>query len=146
VITPPAKRSQLLDGMQASLANVDKPAEDYSSLASPFVPRTGRNRPTGKVEELPAEVIATTERLPDAVALKVIGDRFKPIGSLVLGSRGVLQIANGRSLETGETFTAEIRGHNYEVEVLEVTSQGYALRLGSSTIRKNFITTTGATQ
>jgi len=146
VINPIDKRESLLEGMRNTLENTNSDIPDYGKTASPFVQRTKPIQKSLDISETPAEVATSAERLPDAVALKVIGQRFEPIGSLVLGNRGVLQLANGEYLEIGQTFPARIQGNTYQVKVSEVTSQGYTLSLGNATIRKNFITTNGATQ
>ncbi len=146
VINPVNKREDLLKGMQETIGNTSAEVADYGKAASPFVPKAKPVRQEKEIIEAPVEEVMSTERLPDSVALKVIGKRFEPIGSLVLGNRGVLQLANGEYLEAGQTFPARIQGNTYQVKVTEVTSQGYSLTLGTATIRKNFITTNGATQ
>ena len=147
VISLESKREQLIEGMHATLGNADQKPGDYSDVQSPFVPRKQAVKETiNRFNDLPTEIAKTAERLPDAVALKIVGERFAPIGSLVLGNRGILQLANGEYIEAGEAFPARIQGNVYEIKVIEVTSQGYTLRLGEASIRKNFITTNGATQ
>lgn len=146
-IAPASKRENLLDGMKATLGNVDQATTDYQKMESPFVVRNKqRKSATSLVENIKVETVVAAQRLPDKVALRVIGDRFNPIGSLILGNRGVLQLANGEYLETGQTFPARIQGNTYEVKVSQVSSSGYTLTLGEASIRKNFITTNGATQ
>lgn len=146
VITPVESRENLLKGMATTLGNVNEAPGDYTAVLSPFVPREKKieivqtkdltNAPSG---------LTGSQKLPDEVALRMIGDRFNPIGSMVLGNRGVLQMANNTTIEMGSSFKAEIKGNIYEVQVNDVTSQGYTLTLGTATIRKNFLTTTGAT-
>jgi hypothetical protein len=146
VVTPADSRTKLLGAMQSTLGNLDRPSGDYSGIESPFVVREK------KAEIIPASQLERAveqtggERLPDETALKVIAGQFNPLGSLILGNRGLLKLAGGSTLEKGETFKAEIRGNVYEVEVRDVTSHGYTLSLGSASVGKNFIITTGATQ
>ena len=86
------------------------------------------------------------EILPDQQALEIISKQFTPLGSLVTENRGVLQLPGNRTIDKGTTFKAEIKGNIYEVEVLDVTSRGYTLQLGTAQLKKNFLTTTGTAE
>jgi hypothetical protein len=143
VIAPVDQRTQLLDRMQAVLTNTERPSLEVSALSSPF------RLPVEAPSAVAAPVAATREEatdsevdaptiLPDAVALEAIAGRFQPLGSLVMGDRGILQLPNSRTIEAGERFRAEIRGVAYEVLVEEVTQQGYRLRLGGAQLDRTF--------
>lgn len=147
VITPVDARESMLDGMQATLTNIDLSPGEYSAVQSPFVVREKEEVDLLQPEDflnLPDNVVSG-EPLPDDVALGVIGQQFKPFGSLVMGNRGILQLANGRTIAAGESFEAQIKGVTYEVTISKVNSDGYQLSLGTATIEKTFLTTTGTT-
>lgn len=140
VITPVVKRNELIEGMKKVVGNMEGEAPVFSGLVSPFkekrVQDTIADVSTGPVvlqeEQLP-EVIS------DETAVEVISRRFKPLGSLIFGSRGILQLANGETIEEGDSFPAEIRGNTYTVEITKVTARGYTLKVGDATIDKTFL-------
>jgi hypothetical protein len=140
VITPVGERNELIDGMEQVVGNMDTAAPSYSGLASPFTEKT---EPSGIVSDLSGSADIIEERLPeiisDQVAVEVISRRFKPIGSMIFGNRGILQLSNGETVEEGESFPAEIRGNIYTVEIIKVTSQGYTLKVGTATADKTFL-------
>ena len=148
VITPVDSRQSMLAGMQTTLGNVDAPAADYNDVRSPFVVREKEVPEQVATKDLGDTPVTTGvgEVLPDARALQVISRQFQPFGSLVMGERGVLQLANGRTIAEGETFKAEIQGIVYQVQIGDVTSNGYSLSLGSATVQRSFLTTTGSNQ
>ena len=146
VVLTPQARDGLLDGLEATVSNVDEEAGEFNRLPSPFNPSEEPDVDVQVVERRPADERQQGERLPDELALRIVGDQFKPLGSLVMGSRALLQLAGGRTIQAGEQFNADIKGNTYAVEIAEVTSKGYVLRLGSAEVRKTFLTTTGATQ
>jgi hypothetical protein len=148
VITTPEKRGVLLDRMNDSLDNVDQPEAKFSDLASPFEARRRKKAdpvPTKDLANAPLTPMAS-QLLPDDKALAIVSQQFQPLGSLVLGDRGLLQLAGGGSIERGESFKAEIRGNVYEVMIDDVTSKGYTLRLGTARLKKNFLNTKGTTK
>lgn len=142
VISTPAERSDLLEGMNNSLTNVDQEEGDYAEVISPFVPIIVEI-PLPVVEQVVEKPKVVAKQLPDEQALNIISEQFAPLGSLILGSRGVLQLPGNRTIEKGASFNAEINGFSYEVQILDVTSKGYTLKLGSAEISKNFLTTSG---
>lgn len=147
VITPVDARQNMLTGMQATLGNVNVEAGDYSDVRSPFIIRK-KEVPAPVTKDL-ADVPVSTgigEVLPDEQALQIISRQFNPLGSLVMGDRGVLQLASGRTIAEGNTFKAEIQGVVYEVKIGDVTSKGYSLSIGTATVEKSFLTTTGSSQ
>lgn len=148
VITTPEARSSVLDGMNASLANVDRPEADLSDVDSPFEARRRKKVEPVATKDLTGGAITKVagKLLPDETALRIISDQFRPLGSLVLGDRGLLQLAGGHTIERGDTFKAEIRGNIYDVLIAEVTSRGYTLRLGTAELKKNFLNNTGSTE
>ena len=147
VITSVDSRETMLSGMRNTLENVDAEAADYSKVRSPFVVRK-KEEPAVAKKDLSAAPVSTGigEVLPDDKALQVISRQFQPFGSLVMGDRGVLQLANGRTIAEGETFKAEIKGVVYEVKIGEITSKGYSLSIGSASVQRTFLTTTGSNQ
>jgi hypothetical protein len=148
IITPVESRQGMLDGMQVTLANVDREAGDYRDVPSPFVVRRKKAPEpvaTKELDDVPVDT-GTGAVLEDNIALGIISRQFNPLGSLVMGDRGILQLANGQTISEGDSFKAEIKGVVYEIHISDVTSKSYQLRLGSATIEKNFLTTTGTTQ
>lgn len=140
VIDPASKRGNLLDQLTEVISNTEREAGDFSQVNSPFV-KISLAEPvvTGSTEVATVEAPAP-QILSDAVALQAISQQFRPLGSLVLGERGLLQLANGRTIEQGSRFNAEIQGNLYEVSVEKVTKSGYTLRLGEATVERNFST------
>jgi hypothetical protein len=147
IITPVESRQSMLDGMHATLHNVDVAAGDYGDVQSPFVIRE-EPEPMALVKDLDnAPVVSPTGKvLDDEVALRIISTQFKPFGSLVMGDRGVLQLSNSQTMGEGESFKAEIQGVVYEVTIVDVTSESYTLSLGTASVEKTFLTTTGSNQ
>jgi hypothetical protein len=143
VITPVNQRGELLEGMEQVLSNTERESLDLAGLVSPFHPKPAAPVATVASEAPEPEIreAVTTEPriLPDAVALEMVAERFQPLGSLVLGTRGILQLSNSRTIAKGEAFRAEIQGVAYEVFIDEVTSEGYRLRLGSATLDRTFL-------
>ena len=147
IITPVESRRSMLDGMNTTLQNVNAPAGEYGDVQSPFVIKK-EPEPMALVKDLDdVPVITTVGRvLEDEVALRIISARFKPFGSLVMGERGILQLANSQTIGEGESFKAEIQGVVYEVTIVDVTSKSYRLSLGTASVDKTFLTTTGSNQ
>jgi hypothetical protein len=143
VISPANQRGELLEGMEQVLSNTERESLDVAGLVSPFHPKL--EAPVAAIaSEAPEpevrEAVTTEPRiLPDAVALEMVAERFQPLGSLVLGNRGVLQLSNSRTIAKGEGFRAEIQGVAYEFFIDEVTSDGYRLRLGNATLDRTFL-------
>lgn len=145
-ITTPESRSDLLGGMKSTLDNVERPEGEYAAVSSPFEARIiKKTEPMiKKLDKVPQRTVGAV--LPDNQALSIISQQFRPLGSLVLGTRGVLQLQGNRNIEMGDSFKAEIKGNIYEVQITEVTSRGYTLQLGTAQISKNFLTTTGTAE
>jgi hypothetical protein len=146
VITTPEARSGLLDGMHSTLGNVDREKMDFKEVSSPFEARTRQEQvvATKELDNVPVRTVGAL--LPDDRALGIISQQFRPLGSLVIGDRGVLQLAGGRTIAQGASFKAEISGNIYEVQIEEVTSKGYTLSLGTASLSKNFLITTGSVE
>lgn len=146
VITTPEARSGLLDGMHSTLGNIDREKADFSEVSSPFAARTRQEEvvATKELDNVPVRTVGAL--LPDEHALAIISEQFRPLGSLVIGNRGVLQLAGGRTIAQGSAFKAEIKGNIYEVQIEEVTSKGYTLSLGTASLKKNFLITTGSVE
>ena len=145
-ITTPESRSDLLGGMKSTLDNVERPEGEYAAVSSPFEARIIKKPEPmiKKLDKVPQRIAGAV--LSDDHALSVISQQFRPLGSLVIGTRGVLQLQGNRNIEMGDSFKAEIKGNNYEVQITEVTSRGYTLQLGTAQISKNFLTTTGTAE
>ena len=146
VITTPEARSGLLDGMHSTLGNVDREKMDFKEVNSPFAVRTRQEEEvaTKELDNVPLRTAGAL--LSDDRALAIISGQFRPLGSLVVGDRGVLQLAGGRTIAQGASFKAEISGNIYAVKIEEVTSKGYTLSLGTASLRKNFLITTGSVE
>lgn len=138
VIAPKSERDELLSGMRQVLANTEGEGMDFSAVQSPF---HEREEPKDSVVSEQANTAPSNIPvvLGDADALRLIGQRFKPLGSLVIGDRGILQLSNGETIAEGETFNAQIQGTRYPVVIEEVTRDKYRLRLGSATLEKSFL-------
>ncbi len=145
-ITTPDSRSEVLDGMKSTLANVERPEGEYTEVKSPFEARIIKKAEPviKKLDDAPKTVVGAV--LPDDKALSIISQQFQPLGSLVLGDRGILQMQGNHNIEKGDSFKAEIKGHIYEVKISDVTSRGYTLQLGTAQVSKNFLTTTGTAE
>ena len=144
IISKPESRSELLDGMNRSLSNIQQEEREFAGTRSPFV-AVMPEKEVAVVEDVKEDTAPVrVEILPDNQALAIVSQQFKPLGSLIFGNRGVLQLQDNSTIERGATFNAEIRGHTYKVKILDVTSSGYTLQLGSAQISKNFLTTSGA--
>lgn len=150
IITTEAERAGILSGLEQTLEPAQQDTSDYGSVPSPFDPVKVKRvaaapRPQSPVAQGEAAPVvdALPQRLADADALRVIGDSFKPIGTLVRGDRGLLRMSSGAMLAAGTSFRAEINGLDYEVLVKEVTSQGYTLSLGTATLSRSFYSTGG---
>jgi hypothetical protein len=139
-------RTRIVEEARAVIDNEGRAAIQFDAIRSPFIDLRDLEKPE---EEQPVAVAPDPEtkseqprvpmKLPDAVALRSISERFNPLGSMVLGNRGILQLGGGRTIEQGESFNATIQGTEYRVEVEAVTPSDYTLRLGEATIRKRFI-------
>lgn len=145
LLQTPEKRVNLLQSMKAVLATNDGEKPSFADLSSPFV---YGELPDAETETAPAEEPATEPatpqqavRLSDAEALRLVSRRFRPLGSLVLGSKGVLQMGSGRNLAEGESFQATVNGVTYRVFIHEVKGNGYILRLGNEFLKRDFLTT-----
>ena len=144
VIMSPENRAEVLDGMEGVLENASRPMTAIGEHASPFYIAKDKPKPVVVQEEareeiVEEEVFTTPVVLSDEVALGIISRRFKPLGSMVLGNRGFLQLPQGRTIEKGQKFKADIKGTSYEVLISEVTAKGYTLQLGSASSEHSFI-------
>ena len=141
IILKADERETLLADSKAVIGNTGKDAVSADGIISPFIKK---RRPAPEPESVITQVEEDPEAplpevLADEVALNLIGRQFKPLGSLVMGDKGILQLERGRTIGEGETIKAEIKGRTYEVIIDSVTSSGYRLRLGDATLDKSFI-------
>jgi len=148
VILSSDERTDLLDGMQSVIENTSRPLTTVSEDQTPFY-KTKAKAPAPVVNtQVPREETDEFEDLPillsDAMALDIISRQFKPLGSMVLGTRGFLQLPKGQTIEKGQNFKAEIRGVPYEVRISEVTQKGYTLELGTAQKEQSFGKTGGS--
>lgn len=143
-VDTPDARVNLLQGLKSTLDNTSREAGDYSALQTPFAPPK-EVEVVEEVTEVAAPVVRRS-KLGDSDALGIISEQFKPLGSLILGSRAVLQLSNGKTIRMGDTFSANIAGYSYDVTIEEITGKGYTLKLGSAEVSKNFTTTSGASR
>ena len=144
-VDTPDARSSLLQGLRTTLGNSSIEATDYSSLRTPFVLAVEEEEVVEQVSKV-ATPVARKARLGDSVALGVISEQVKPLGSLIMGSSAVLQLSNGKTIKRGATFSANISGYTYDVLIQDITGKGYTLKLGSAETAKTFITTSGASR
>lgn len=143
VIVAADERSTLIAGLERTL----KPpagANDSSSdlLVSPFIKPELVQSLSAATEPMdsgvPELIAPVARRLDDASALGLIADEFRPIGSIVKGDRGMLQLASGGSISAGSSFNATIQDFNYSIKVVEVSTSGYVLQLGEASISRTF--------
>lgn len=138
-IEPIASRLEVLAEARALLNNQEVEIEGLiADLKNPFV-REATQAPPPVVTDSGEPAPPEARRLPDAVALEAIANKFMPTGSLVMGNRQVLLLDNGRSMPLGTRFRATISEFVYEVELSEVTSDGYTLRLNEATLTRSFM-------
>lgn len=144
-VTLPAQR-------EAILANLDEILRaqpgDFGSIprerVNPFMAVMPARAPVpvAVAPDRPAPVVQATEtqgRLDDEAALAAIVANFRPSGSIILGERRLLRMADGSMLQQGSTFTARIRGEAYSVQVARVLADGYTLALGNARHTARFI-------
>jgi hypothetical protein len=128
------------------IQNTSRPVTSVGEDQSPFY-KTKRKAPVAVNPEMPVEEVEDLDALPmvlsDSMALDIISRQFKPLGSMVLGSRGFLQLPQGGTIEKGQNFKAEIRGVSYEVRISEITQKGYTLELGTAQKAQSFGKTGG---
>ncbi len=102
-------------------------------------------------EEQAPEAVAAPIHYDDASVLKGIGATFaKQVrGTLEKGGRSYLQLQGGGLLKSGTSFPAkipEVKDKTFTVTVSDVTSRGYTLSMGESTLPVSFNGSTGATK
>lgn len=132
-------RVAVLDGMASVLRAGHADADRWEAFSSPFVMEVARvPEEVVEVEEAQVEVEPEVRRITEERALALISERFRPLGSLVLGDRGLLQMPGGQRIGQGQVFRATVAGQEYEVEVERVTEEGYQLRLGRYRIAGGF--------
>jgi hypothetical protein len=146
VISKADHRETITSSLETLIDNESGGEMGAIELRTPFVLRTEvletspfEENPIAGPEPGPDAPAPVVRVLPDSQALAAISERFKPVGSLVMGGRGVLQLANGVSLAEGRSFRAEIHGITYSVKITKVTAEGYRLELGKAAVEQNFI-------
>ncbi len=80
-----------------------------------------------------------SERLPDAEALELIAERFRPTGSMIGAGTAFLNLQGGNRLELGQVFSATVRGESYDVTVERITNRAYTLRVGDTTLTREYL-------
>ncbi|MCC5807045.1 MAG: hypothetical protein JJU00_12020 [Opitutales bacterium] len=80
-----------------------------------------------------------SERLPDAEALELIAERFRPTGSMIGAGTAFLNLQGGNRLELGQVFSATVRGESYDVIVERITNRAYTLRAGEATLTREYL-------
>ena len=108
-----------------------------------------------------AAVVVTEEQAPepvevpvhydDASVLEVIATKFaKQVrGTLEKGGRSYLQLQGGGLLKSGTSFPVkvpEVEDQTFTVTVSDITSRGYTLTMGESTLPVSFNASTGVTK
>lgn len=143
LIVDQRERKRLMEDLDQTINNSTL-REQPQSLHSPFMARpVDGTEPLVEDAETGEPVAAPPPAprvLPDAVALQAIARQFRPLGSLVRGDRGVLQLRGGGSIAKGESFRASIEGVNYSVFIEDVSESGYVLRLGEALLQRDFFT------
>jgi hypothetical protein len=151
VLQKPEERANLLQSMDEVLAAKEGGESSFADLTSPFVYGDLSQGAKGTIpgEETatdpdPDPEPATTQqpaRLSDAEVLRMVARRFRPLGSLVIGDKGVLQMDSGRNLAEGESFQATVNGVSYLVSIADVSENGYILRLREEFLERDFLAT-----
>ena len=94
-------------------------------------------------EEQAPEATAGPVHYDDASVLEVIGAKFaqQVRGTLEKGGRSYLQLQGGGLLKSGTSFPAkipEVKDQTFTVTVSDITSRGYTLSMGESTLPVSF--------
>ncbi len=122
------------------------------TLESPYASKEGQVEEGGiAVEVKEPEIVTAAVVYDDASILKVIGVSFaKQVrGTLEKGGRSYLQLQGGGLLKSGTSFPAtipDIKDQTFNVTVSGITSRGYTLKMGESTLPVFFNESAGATK
>jgi len=77
-------------------------------------------------------VVPVSDELPDMAVLKILADRLKPKGSLIMGGKRVLLLEKSGKLTLGDAIPITIRNVTYEVILSEITDKTYTIKLNET--------------
>jgi len=77
-------------------------------------------------------VVPVLNELPDMAVLKIVADRLKPKGSLIMGGKRVLLLEKSGKLTLGDTIPITIRKVTYEVILSEISDKTYTIKLNDT--------------
>ena len=150
-------RINVLDVAEAYLSQDD--SDDFAALVKTL------DSPYGLEEEevvvAAVEAVSVEDQAPEPVAAPVAYDDASVLkaisltlanqvrGTLEKGGQSYLQLQGGGLLKSGTSFPAkvpEIEDQTFTVTVLDVSSRGYTLSMGESTLPVSFNGSTGVTK
>jgi len=141
LVLPQQRRAMVLDQLDAVLnREIQYTLADWQVYDSPFSPIVEEEELAAADENDQPVEPPEPDRLEDERALQVIASRFNPVGSLVVGSRGIIRFSNGASMSLNDRFRARIAEEEYEVRIIGITSNTVTLKLGDATLTKPFKT------
>ncbi len=152
VSSPQVRRRQLDEGIAATTVPDVQVDQRVARLRDPFYmdePAVPDMTPAGQAVRRGAASAARSDdaanteapRAPtrsDADALTLIARSFQPTGSMILGERRFVTLPDGRPMPQGATFVARIEGEEYTVEITQVTTSGYVLKLRDTLLHRSF--------
>ncbi len=124
-----ADRQELLELSEQLLESGD-PAffERALDLPSPYLVHVEK-----RVEVVGAGVEeVVSNELPDLAVLKIVADRIKPKGSLIMGGKRVLLLENSGKLTLGDTIPITISKVTYKVIVSDISDKTYTIKLNET--------------
>jgi len=77
-------------------------------------------------------VVPVLNELPDMAVLKIVADRLKPKGSLIMGGKRVLLLEKSGKLTLGDTIPITIRKVTYEVILSGISDKTYTIKLNDT--------------
>ncbi len=140
VVRPMEQRETVLTQGSSLLARETEPVRAaLAELPSPFRPWVDPRPAASEPERAVVDRQPRVERLPDAEALELISERFRPSGSMIGAGTAFLNLPDGNRLELGQVFSATVRGQAYDVVVERITSRSYTLRVGEATLTREYL-------
>lgn len=71
-------------------------------------------------------------KLPDSAVLKIVADRMKPKGNLIMGGKRVLILEKSGKLTMGDVIPITIRDVSYKVIISDISDKTYTIKLNES--------------
>ena len=77
-------------------------------------------------------VEVVSNELPDLTVLKIVADRMKPKGSLIMGGKRVLLLEKSGKLTLGDVIPITIRNVTYKVIIADISDRTYTIKLNET--------------